>query len=359
MKIIFSDLSAYPYLADRERLIFQFGSEFYDEHGNKVPAEDSLYEDEAETDEDGWDEELASRSGLAESLLPESAVEPEYDSGDMFGNFGFQNRAGVFVIEPQYAYAYNFTHGLAAVNLNRTWFRTEDGRRFYENHYGYIDGAGKTVIGFQYDEAYPFNRYGVALVSDLKDGWHLIDLQGNEIPGTRFPYISRFDYNERFVEFSSDDADNAPLGVYDTKERKILLEPSNDGIIEFNEEVVLVYMRDGEHGRSDFHQHYINSKGEILYPWLYGKDFAIVEIPDSNSVTAVAYAHFREVTGKQTPWVEGDGKRYERTFWYGLYSSKGEFLLPAEYKSISKIADCVWCCEKDGLFTVVKTEPGD
>lgn len=29
---------------------------------------------------------------------------------------------GEFVIEPQYAYAYEFTNGLVAVNLNRTWF---------------------------------------------------------------------------------------------------------------------------------------------------------------------------------------------------------------------------------------------
>ena len=62
-------------------------------------------------------------------------------------------------------------------------------------NYGYIDGNGKTVIGFQYDEARPFNKYGVAVVSKMTDSFfHLIDLEGNEIPGTRFPYISYYDY---------------------------------------------------------------------------------------------------------------------------------------------------------------------
>ena len=86
-------------------------------------------------------------------LLSENVGEIIEEIDDIFGCFGFKNEAGEFVIEPQYAYAYDFTNGLAAVNLNRTWYKTEKGERYYENHYGYIDFNGKTVIGFNYDEA--------------------------------------------------------------------------------------------------------------------------------------------------------------------------------------------------------------
>ncbi len=106
------------------------------------------------------------------------------DAYDGFGNFDYKNKEGEFVIEPQYAYAWDFTCGLAAVNLNRIWYRTPDGQRFYENHYGYINDKGKTIIPFIYDKAYPFNKYGVAVVDLTDTEGMLIDLNGDVIPGT-------------------------------------------------------------------------------------------------------------------------------------------------------------------------------
>ena len=361
MKILFNKQGVSIRSADAERRIFCIDNHYYNEQGNEIPVEESFLIHDYE-DEEGWYEYWMDDEGLEEPLKSESVIEPVYEIDDLFGQYGFKNEAGEFVIEPQYAYAFEFTNGLAAVNLNRTWYRTENGHRYYENHYGYIDHTGKTVIPFRFNEAFPFNKYGVALVSDSDAGWFLIDQDGNEIPGTKdFEYISRYYYENRFLEFSSEDIDESPLiGVYDTKLQKILMEPSISDIVEQNEDLIRVYVRDGKYGEGDFHQYYINSNGEILFPWLYDKGFAIVEIPDKHNVAAVAITRFKELDDSDLRgYFLHNGKKYDRKFLYGLYSSKGEFLLPLEYDEIRHLTEDIWCCKKDGIITVVRTEDED
>lgn len=361
MKFLFRKKGNQAYLADKERLIFGIDQYFFDASGNEVPFELSFCHACGEEDEDeGWYQDWMKHEGLAQPLKAESTTKIEWEIDDGFGNFGFKNEAGEFVIEPQYAYAHDFTNGLASVNLKRTWYKTEDNKRYYENHFGYINERGQTVIGFQFDEAHPFNKYGVAVVSDLLHGTWLIDTEGNEIPGTHFPYLSHYhDYEDRFIEFSYDSNVDSMVGIYDTKERKILMEPSIDSIIEFNEDLILVYERNGKYGISDFSQYYINSKGEVLFPWLYRKGFAIVEKPDSNNVTAVAVSEYTETQRRHHCYLSNDGKMYDRRFIYGLYSSKGEFLLPLEYDDIQNIGDNLWKCVKDGVITIIQTEEND
>ena len=107
---------------------------------------------------------------------------------------------------------------------------------------------GKMIIGFQYDAAYPFNKYGVAVVYDIETGWKLIDQAGQEVQGTRFDYLSKYyNYNDRFLEFSYEERiGEEPVGIYDTKERKILMEPSVSMITELSEDCILIYVRKGE-----------------------------------------------------------------------------------------------------------------
>lgn len=360
MKILFKKKGEKVYCADKKENIFCINGVFYDRNGTIVPPIELFYADDEDDDE--WYREWMEYEGLEEPLKSESTVEIEWEIDDGFGKFGFKNEAGEFVIEPQYAYANEFTKGLACVNLKRTWYKTESGKRYYENHYGYIDKNGKTAIGFQYDEAYPFNTYGVALVSDNEKGWHIIDTSGNEITGTRFDYISPYyDYGDRFWAFSYNDAayNDDLVGIYDTKERRILMEPFANDFIEWSEDRILVYDRGGEYGAGDFRQHYINSKGEILYPWLYNKGFSIVETPDTNNVSAVAFSEFTELKGRPWSYYEHNGKKYSRKHIYGLYSSKEEFLLPVEYDEIKNLCNNIWGCLKDGVVTIIETEKED
>lgn len=360
MKILFSKQGKSCYMVDKEKIIFCIDKVYFDINGNEVPDEDSFHKrTNQDEDDEGWYQYWMDYEGLPEPLKAETTVEPEWEIDDIFGNFGFKNKEGQFVIEPQYAYAHEFTSGLASVNLNRTWYRTPEGKRYYENHYGYIDGNGKTIIGFLYDEAYPFNKYGVALVSDLKEGWHLIDMQGNEIPNTRFPYISRYDYEDRYLEFSIEDDDDALVGLYDTKERKILIEPRFSDVSVDDDDHIRVWERDGEYGVSDFRQYYVNRNGELIYPWLFKQRFDKVEQPDINNVAGVAISQYTELTGSPSSFFPHNGKKYERKFIYGLYSSKENFLLPLEYERIYKLHDDIWVCYKGGTCTFIQTEAND
>lgn len=68
------------------------------------------------------------------------------------GRYGFINRNGNYVIQPQFIRVYPFSgNGLAAVQDQKT------------EKWGYIDAKGNWVIKPTYDKAYPFND-GLALV---------------------------------------------------------------------------------------------------------------------------------------------------------------------------------------------------
>lgn len=363
MKVLFQRKGSKVDFVDLTRRIISIDGKFVNELGEEVQVEEKVYKREVlnNSEEDDWYKPWMDYEGLDEPLKSESVVEPECEIDDMFGQYGFKNKAGEFVIEPQYVYAHEFTNGLAAVNLNRTWYRTEEGKRYYENHYGYIDSKGKTIIGFQYDEAHPFNKYGVAVVADIDTGYRLIDQTGKEVPGTRFEYLSPYyEYNERFLEFAYEQrTEEETVGIYDTKERKILMEPSVSSIIELDEDCILVDVRDGEYGESDFHQYYVNGKGEIIYPWLYGKGFAIVRQPDVNNVAAVAISKYTELTGNPGSYFLHNGKKYDRKFEYGLYSSMGKYIILPKYEKIEKMGDNIWVCYKNGEILVAETEKGD
>lgn len=79
--------------------------------------------------------------------------------------WGYIDREGNMVIEPQYHAAWNFHEGLAAVKVD--WAR------------GYIDREGKYVVELKYQYAGPF-RDGKAKVM-LDDVWEYIDHEGKKV----------------------------------------------------------------------------------------------------------------------------------------------------------------------------------
>ena len=103
------------------------------------------------------------------------------------------------------------------------------------------------------------------MVEEVKDRplyAHLIDTEGRMIPGTEeMNFNPYYDYNDRFLSFTVpssekeyDDYDEQPEGIYDTKERKVLMEPVIDDFIEYSEDLIKIYDRKGKYGAGDFHQ---------------------------------------------------------------------------------------------------------
>ena len=87
-------------------------------------------------------------------------------------NYGYIDKTGAIVINPDYYSIMRFREGLAAVCKDDKW--------------GYISSDGQTVIGFNYDRAYSFyNGYAVVVHSGdgilIPDTYLVIDRVGNVV----------------------------------------------------------------------------------------------------------------------------------------------------------------------------------
>lgn len=360
MRVLFTAPGDSVRIVDSERMILDLGNgNYYDIDGSIVPYEEATSSSKSCVSKDRWNQEWINYEGTSQPLISVSTVEKICEIDDIFGNYGFKNKKGEFVIEPQYACAHEFTCGLAAVNLNRTWFKI-NGERKYENHYGYIDEYGKTVIPFIYDEAWPFNKYGVAVAETLKESF-LIDTAGYIIPGTENLVFSHYyDYTNRFFEFTYVRSnDDIPVGIYDTKERRIILDPIAEDFFECTEDVLLINEFNGETRISDFGEYYINSSGEVLYPWLYDKGFSAVERPNESLVAIVATYKKNESVGHLPGQNSAEENKRSRQYLYGLYSSNGRFIVPMKHKKIKEIQKNIFACIDNHVCTVIELDSQD
>jgi WG containing repeat len=128
------------------------------------------------------------------------------------GKFGYIDRTGKIVIPAQYAKAWDFSEGLAAVSMDDETYGYIDTngkmtisprkfefvhefknglaiiqiREFSGTRYGYIDRTGKIVIPAQYTSAENFSE-GLALVSPIdkkSDSYGYIDRTGKKVVKT-------------------------------------------------------------------------------------------------------------------------------------------------------------------------------
>ena len=360
--------SGYIYLVDSEELVFADSRGcYYNEQGTQIeyitPISDEVAENNIIEEEKRRRAEHIAKDCSGLDSFSDTEIDWEIDDG--FGHFGFKDQSGNVIIEPQYAWTGDFAHGLCPVNLNRTWYHTPEGNHYYENHYGYIDARGKTIIPFKFEEAHSFNKYGVAVVSD-DTGTYMIDTTGTEIEGTRFPYIEdRIDYEDRYIEFCTDTAadndDDNHTGLYDTKLRRILFQPLYEMFHVYDEDTIVATVGIPER-RGDIREKLFNSRGRIKYSWTAHRDFAEIEPPDENGNFICARSTYREAVETQENDIYcfyKDGKTFERRFWFGLADADGNTLLPPEFEMIRYLGHGFYACEKGARTTVFKYQKQD
>ena len=101
--------------------------------------------------------------------------------------FGYLDRQGNVVIEPQFDYAYPFKDGLARYFVGEL---QEMGAQVpWHGSYGYINMSGEIVIPAVYDKAEDFRNGRAVVVRDGKYG--VIDREGNAIVDFIYDSISR------------------------------------------------------------------------------------------------------------------------------------------------------------------------
>lgn len=119
------------------------------------------------------------------------------------GKWGFIDKTGKIIIEPQYHYVASFSEGLAVVKQN--------------GKYGFIDKTGKVVIPLQYDGVDSFSE-GLAVVRQ-NNKWGYIDTNGKTIIDLKYSLTMSFKNGKAKVQ-SNDD--KTPQWFYIDKTGKAL-----------------------------------------------------------------------------------------------------------------------------------------
>jgi hypothetical protein len=99
------------------------------------------------------------------------------------GEWGYINKNGAMVIEPEHQIAYPFSDGLAAVRSGWRWY--------------YMDENGEFVIEGSFQEIRPFSEGKAAIRVDGR--WGYINTDGNFIINPRFRSASQFSGERAFV----------------------------------------------------------------------------------------------------------------------------------------------------------------
>lgn len=307
-------------------------------------------------------ERISRDCGVSESttsLIPFSSIPIDESEADQeFGNFGFKDEEGNVIIRPQFLSCGDFHFGLCPVALNRTWCREADGREYYEMHWGYIDQTGRMVIPYKFSEAHDFNKYGVAMVKEnYSNDEYLIDTNGNILPESMQYYVSPYyDYEDRYIEFSNIDGDwGHNTGLYDTKERKILVPPITCGCTERGEDYIELDETDlGAFCDLDLHDHIINSKGEELFPALERKKFNNIYCVNNEGFAIVGNVKWVECPEEKCSYYPIFGHKFENIYYCGVCDSDGNILIPIQYTYIKYLGNRQYKCKLDGKSKVIR-----
>ena len=249
-------------------------------------------------------------------LLDGSPKDMELYNVESYGKWGYINKAGEMMIEPQYLFASDFFNGLALIAVSsKKWGyinkngqeiikpQYDQGNDFSEGYaavrinkkYGYIDILGKVVIDFKYDYASPFlggiaaikiggkygfiDKTGKVLISpiydDVKDlsenmiavkengKWGYIDKVGKTVIKPTFSNASSFSDNMAAVQVGT-------LWGFIDKSGRLVVTTKYDMASDFNEGLAAV--------SSNRKLGYIDKQGSIVIPQRY-------ELPDFNNLS--------------------------------------------------------------------------
>lgn len=170
------------------------------------------------------------------------------------GKYGYMNATGKVVVKAKFQRALEFSEGLAAVKVNRTW--------------GYIDTTGKFKIEPNFADCGPFTN-NRAIVTNKEEQEVYIDKHGNVIPIQLKQYYKLNDFREDMAVINTKDG----KGYIDTS-GNVVVPPQYQIAHDFHDGLALV-----SYGSMNG---YINKSGDIIIDSKYIKatDF-------SNQIAAV------------------------------------------------------------------------
>jgi serine/threonine-protein kinase len=188
-------------------------------------------------------------------------IQPQFDEANLFSEglaavrigskWGYINQTGQVIIQPQFNSAGKFYEGLLAVEIGDNWgyidktgqvvirpqFDSAD--EFSEglaavrisDKRGYIDKRGEEVIPAQFDEAWQFSE-GLAKIK-IDDKWGYIDKTGQVVIQPQFTLIARFTEGLASIEIDN------KFGYID-KTGRVVIQPQFDFAFSFREGLAVV-----------------------------------------------------------------------------------------------------------------------
>ena len=198
------------------------------------------------------------------------------------GKWGFIDKTGVIVVQPQFRWAGDFAYGLAPVAI---------GDDLPEE--GYVDSSGKAVIGAVLDAALQFSE-GLGLVAN-HDGWGFMDTTG------RYVIPPQYDDAHGFSEGLAAVKTKKGWGFID-QSGKFVIEPQYADAGDFGDGLAPVGEKDG--------WEFIDNQGRVV-------------IPPQPSWHPDAFTE-----GLAPVWVPVDGPSGGL---YGYIDKTGQFVLPAKW----------------------------
>lgn len=227
--------------------------------------------------------------------------------------YGFLDKFGRLAVPAIYESAYDFSEGLAYVELNGKW--------------GFIDKTGRTAIPFVYEYASSGNSFHNNLAAIRKNGkYGVIDKSGNVV----VPFIWEFldNYSDGLIFANR---------INKGKGEHCFINQSGDIVIPFGRfesstgfsEGIAIAKTQGYYDNRGNYQRgkdvYIDKTGEILFP-----------------STSGSYIGFSEGLCQQR-----QGKKY------GFINKKGQFVISPIYDSVGDFHEGIAFVEKDGKWGAI------
>ena len=193
-----------------------------------------------------------------EGLAPFFTLNDDYEA-----KWGFVDKKGNVVINPQFSYVHNFSNGLCAVaNDKEKW--------------GFINQEGIYVINPQFDNVGNFYKAGIAPFK-TGDKWGYIDKKGKYVINPQFEAVSDFYENTAMV------MQNDKCGFINTK-GNFFINPQfeNSSVFIYGEGIAAVAMDEKVGFIDEKGKYVINPQFDMAYDFCDG--FAIVESSDKYGI---------------------------------------------------------------------------
>jgi len=146
------------------------------------------------------------------------------------GKWGYINKTGSIIVEPEYDLAFDLYEGMAAVS--------KDGK------FGFINASGKLVIPLQFDDADQFSEGLAKVFTAATSKYGFIDKTGKMVIDTAYDDAMRFSNGLAAVK------QGEMYGYIDNSGKMVIAPQYNDPPGQFKEGYAFVYV-DGKYGGID------------------------------------------------------------------------------------------------------------